>query len=69
MTQDATTTQTPSQPGISRLAYHYVGSLVAQMATPLASVSVNSANADDDDPALCSVVNFPALLIRAKLAL
>jgi hypothetical protein len=52
MTQEATITQTaPSQPGISRLAYHYVGSLVGQVATLPASVSMN----------------FPALLVLAKM--
>jgi len=68
MTQEATTTQTtPSQPGISRLAYHCVGSLAAQVATLPASVAINP-ETDNDDPAPYSVVNFPALLILAKLA-
>ncbi|XGA79648.1 hypothetical protein OR573_14315 [Halomonas sp. CH40] len=69
MTQDATITQTSlRQPGISRLAYHYVGSLVAQVATLPASVAINPAQTDNDDPAPFSLVSFPALLNRANYA-
>ncbi|NOG31765.1 hypothetical protein HLB35_08265 [Halomonas sp. TBZ9] len=69
MTQDATTTQTSlRQPGISRLAYQYVGSPIAQLATLSVCVPINSAHANNDDPAPYSVVNYPALLIWAKLA-
>ena len=69
MTQDATITQASLRhPGISRLAYHYVGSLAAQMATPPASVAINPAQTDNDDPAPDSVVNYPALLILAQCA-